>query len=787
VFRYADSDRHAPAKHHRRPINCNDAKPRAAPINWTYETKQLALQFTEDRLDQLATTLGVTVDALKTLGVGWATAADLRRYGASGSGWKQSPPDGAFAFHEKNGDGRIVGVSLRTVNGRKGSPSKNQTGARRGLIVPTTWKDRRGPVLIVEGASDVAACEALKLRAVGRPSNTGGADHVAELLQGTGAIVIGENDAKPDGSWPGRKGAKSVATRIATKWNEPVPWALPPDGAKDLREYLARRVAEGLDLSDRGACKQAGAELLAALRANEREAKPGKAPPQSERLVQLALEHYRIGRTVDDEPFAVRLDGPNLVISFRGGRDEMRAELARRYRDAHGSVPNSAALTDAINALIGESLDASPETVHLRIADDTGRVIIDMGGRDGRAIVIERGKWEVVDSSPVLFRRTVLTGEISEPERGGDVEALRELLNVADESWPLLLGWLVAALIPEIDHPILMLGGMAGSGKSTAGEFLINIIDPSPAPRRSQPNDLEQWATAAAGSWGVLVDNVSTIRQWWSDALCKAVTGDGHVRRQLYTDSSLAVLRFRRVIAITSIDAGALQGDLGSRLLLVDLNVIDEAQRRSESKLKAEYLARRPAILGALLDIVACVLQKLETVDIQATDRLADFSRVLAAMDMVISTNALELYVGQRGHIADAVLDDDPVGAAVRDFMAMREVWQGTAGELLSEITPENPPRVWPKAANALSRRLNRIGPALCAVGVDVYRPAPSDKTRKFVLQNTARIAQVARDDASTRTAATDGESPAGDDRAMMMIYRPTYRLQAMRSGARMV
>lgn len=144
-------------------------------------------------------------------------------------------------------------------------------------------------------------------------------------------------------------------------------------------------------------CKQAGAELLAALRANEREAKPGKAPPQSERLVQLALEHYRIGRTVDDEPFAVRLDGPNLVISFRGGRDEMRAELARRYRDAHGSVPNSAALTDAINALIGESLDASPETVHLRIADDTGRVIIDMDFLDLLAVGSESERRRFVE------------------------------------------------------------------------------------------------------------------------------------------------------------------------------------------------------------------------------------------------------------------------------------------------------------------------------------------------------------------------------------------------------
>ena len=52
------------------------------------------------------------------------------------------------------------------------------------------------------------------------------------------------------------------------------------------------------------------------------------------------------------------------------------------------------------------------------------------------------------------------------------------------------------------------------------------------------------------------------------------MTGDGLVRRKLYTDSDLAVLAFKRCIVLTSIDHGALRGDLGDRLLLVDLERI---------------------------------------------------------------------------------------------------------------------------------------------------------------------------------------------------------------------
>ncbi len=274
MFRYADDDRRAPSKHTRRPIKRSGATPKAATINWADEAQQLARQLTNDRLDELATSLGVTVDALKAVGVGWATADDLRRYGASGAKWKQNPPDGAFAFPERDGNGRITGVSLRTVDGRKSAPSKDRTGARRGLIIPATWKDRPGPVLVVEGASDVAACEALQLRAIGRPSNTGGADDLAELLAGIDAILIGENDKKADGSWPGRDGAKLASAKLATAWGKSVAWALPSEDAKDIRAHLSQLVDSGLDLSDADACKQAGAELLATLQANAKAERP---------------------------------------------------------------------------------------------------------------------------------------------------------------------------------------------------------------------------------------------------------------------------------------------------------------------------------------------------------------------------------------------------------------------------------------------------------------------------------------------------------------------------------
>ena len=72
-------------------------------------------------------------------------------------------------------------------------------------------------------------------------------------------------------------------------------------------------------------------------------------------------------------------------------------------------------------------------------------------------------------------------GHVPVRNAGGDLAELRAMLNVTAETWPLVLGWLVAALVPNMPHPILLLGGQQGTGKSTAAEQLVALVDPSPA------------------------------------------------------------------------------------------------------------------------------------------------------------------------------------------------------------------------------------------------------------------------------------------------------------------
>jgi hypothetical protein len=192
----------------------------------------------ERRVRELAEALGVAYWALDALQVGYGECADT---------W-------CWTFPERNQDGLVVGISRRFKDGTK----RSATESRRGLTYCDAWKHYDGPVFLVEGGSDVAACLTLRLSVIGRPSNVGGVPMLVKMLEPIDKtrriVVIGERDyrelppnAKPPHNpkckccrrcYPGKQGAMDVAAQLRKRLRRRVEWGLPPDGAKDMREYV---------------------------------------------------------------------------------------------------------------------------------------------------------------------------------------------------------------------------------------------------------------------------------------------------------------------------------------------------------------------------------------------------------------------------------------------------------------------------------------------------------------------------------------------------------------------
>jgi hypothetical protein len=460
-----------------------------------------------------------------------------------------------------------------------------------------------------------------------------------------------------------------------------------------------------------------------------------KGPSQASLLVALARERYELFMSEDGRPYGVKKDGPTVALPLRG-KAGLRSQLARIYTDDNGgAVPSQSALADAMTVLEGVAQTSDPRIPHLRTARHGDSVVIDLATADGRCIIVGPDGWHRAARSPVLFRRSGAMKPLPEPASDGDgLAKLRALLNTDEDGFRLLVAWLVAAFIPDLPHPILTFRGEQGTGKSYSAKMVIGLIDPSGAPKRTAPRDIKAWATQAFNSWALCLDNVSLIPDWLSDALCRAVTGDGIVDRALYTDDDVVVLEFRRVLAMTTIDAGALAGDLAERLLTIELHLIPDSKRREEGELDAAYADAHAAILASLFDLLAQVLKVLPDVQLTERPRMADFARVLAAVDQVQGWTTLDTYKSTaRDAVAD-VLDGEPFAQAVVDLVdqAGEEGVTLTASELLERVpTPDRLPKKWPKDPTRAGGQLKRLAPALRTIGIEVDDSQRGPKPKK--------------------------------------------------------
>jgi len=430
-------------------------------------------------------------------------------------------------------------------------------------------------------------------------------------------------------------------------------------------------------------------------------------------LVDLAVSRWRFGISTEGEPFALPLHGAQVVRMLTGSRS-LRAELADVFQAETGKVANQPALADAVLVLEGRARRTEPVPLALRVAYVDGAAWLDLGDLSGRAVKITAAGWHIESAPPILFRRTALTGVLPDPAKDGDVTEAWTLVNVAPESRPVLLAWLLSALLPDCPHPIAALVGEQGTGKTSASRMLTGLLDPSPAQLRKPPRDVDAWVTAAAGSWVVGLDNISGVPDWWSDALCRAVTGDGDVRRRLYSDADLAVFAFRRVILVNGIDLGSVRDDLAERLLTVELHRI--TKRLYDADVKAAWARAHPRILGGLLDLAVQVLAELPRTCLAQPPRMADFARVLAAVDAVLGTAGLATYTALAGELAADAVAGDPVLSALVDTIT--ESWTGTAADLLPILGDGTEHgKAWPKNARAMTVVLRRRAPSLRRLG----------------------------------------------------------------------
>lgn len=396
-----------------------------------------------------------------------------------------------------------------------------------------------------------------------------------------------------------------------------------------------------------------------------------------------------------------------------------------------GRAPGAQALTDArATAAAVATFDGPEMPVFVRIAGYRGCVYLNLCNGGWEVVEVTASGRRVIPNvdSPVRFVRRDNAAALPYPTRGGGLEGLRSLLNVRDEDgFRLLAGWLVGALNPEGPYPLLVLQGEQGSAKSTTVRVLRSVVDPAVEPLRAPPRDERDLAIAASGNWVPALYNLSGVRPWLSDALCRLATGGGFATRELYSDDREVIFSQKRPVILNGIDSLAVAGDLRDRSIIVELPPIPPGRKRTERDFYRELEAARPAILGGLLGAMSAALGNQERVRLDSLPRMADFAVWVSAAEKVLPWEPrafMRSYGTNRAEADGIALEGDPVAVAVRDLLGSREVWTGTATDLhaaLSDLVSDDVrrSRAWPSAPNSLSNRMKRIAPSLRESGIE--------------------------------------------------------------------
>ena len=439
-------------------------------------------------------------------------------------------------------------------------------------------------------------------------------------------------------------------------------------------------------------------------------------------------------RTPAGKAYAVIHEGGNpYALAIRSKKlNAIVSELARKE-----GVPfkkaDLADLNDALEAHAEQYGDVVD--VWLRVAAIEGGVEIDLGDDQHNRIRITAGKVEMASNSDTVFYRSANSKAMVMPAETGNGQLLRKYLNVHDTDVVLIIAWITYTLahpkVASSKYPILVLQGNEGSGKtSLCKNIIIRIIDPSAIGVQVFPHNAKDLAIAGQNAHVLCFDNLRGFKANMADMLCVAATGGTITTRQLYTDADQQAITLHVALVLNGIHSFINQPDLSQRSLPIQLIAMDKAKRKSEEELIKEFETDLPAIMRGLFDLIASIFVHLPNVAITDPERMIDFVKWLAAMEMAEGV-PVGVYQGaysdtlQQGQL-DTLMDNS-LAAALIDFADKHaaESWSGTPAKLMTKLADSVSfgtlrSRDFPQNPIALSKRIAGLQAGLLSQGIRI-------------------------------------------------------------------
>jgi hypothetical protein len=492
-----------------------------------------------------------------------------------------------------------------------------------------------------------------------------------------------------------------------------------------------------------------------------------------------------------------------------------RLFFVHQYMLAYGKPPGREALRGVIEALEARAAHGGAvHPVYIRHARHNGKIYLDRGTEDGSAYEIDGAGVRIVPRPPVRFLRPAGMLPLVDAVFVDPKEGLRRLTDLTlfrnERDSVLTTGFMLDALGGEGPYSVLLIIGEGGAAKSTLAKMIVALVDPRLLPLLNPPASKRDLYISASTRALVAYNNLSYLDKSISDGLWTATEGGAESRRSLYTDDDESSVHAKAPFILVAIDNVLTRGDLASRTLKTDLAAFPPGvERLPDLEFWAKFDEAAPVILGALLQALSEGLRRYDSLDPKGLPRLAAFAKFVIACETAFWPEGTfdRAFAESAESAAGDVLADDPIAAVLEEFMENRKEWKGTSTQLLGELEavvrrPERDASMayahaqaplrragklatadeiaaataaatvlkearehvretlgvkWPKAPNALSSRLRKIGPQLRGEGIEIVWPTGHRDGR--VLTITKAPKDVSKDQQGSSSSSSSSSS----------------------------
>jgi len=336
----------------------------------------------------------------------------------------------------------------------------------------------------------------------------------------------------------------------------------------------------------------------------------------------------------------------------------------------------------------------SRENIYNRIAMTKDAIYYDLASQDWKILKITKNTIEIIgldENTPIFTRKQHQRPQI-EP-KFDDPTALDKLVDLLrmHEMKHLFKIHLVSFFLEAYQMPIMVFVGEQGSIKTTITKSIKRIVDPSGEITSSLPKKTDDLLLHLHSRYLVSFDNISYFDQEISNIFCRAITGDGTSKRQLYTDSDEVIWTYIRKIILNGIAPPLEYPDLRDRCIIYKTTPIKEEERITELEFSQRLEEILPSVLGQIFKILQQMLLIYDDVKFESKSlpRMADFTKFGECISQVIGYTPFSFIEAYKTAIdinSVEVIESYPIISLTEKIMKNKDHYEDTVSNFHNNL-----------------------------------------------------------------------------------------------------